>query len=411
MLPTFVFDKKGDAYLNTLRRFAFSSLVVPSQALGVAKMPAASSATQPGLSLQIPIQGPDDGSTELYSLVGVPNDVDTTITVHGIGTVSTTGTTLVTGSSTSFTTQFNVGDSILIGTAVQVVAAILSDTQLTTVVAFAVTAQSSFAIQSAANSLVQQQNIFCTIRDMAWRRQLMNRDVPAQHIFGSAQRPSFLKESLLLEFDQTLLLQFSNYNTSVVSSFQFLTEGRKWQYEALKRTNVAAYIAGLRQRKRILQPYWLTLDNGLVQVAPSTTATLFFTCTGDITLVLFNLMATGLTAAGATLDFRFKLFDAKTNRELQVGLITAHDATGTSENPFILPAPLIVEPRTQIKMQVTNPDAVNTLFLTTTFHGVAAYTGASWTGGALTEQNIVEESDRMYKADSTPTVVPASDHG
>ncbi len=418
MLPTFVFDKAGDAYLNTLRRFAFSSLIVPAQNLGVATMLPAPSLAQPSASLEIPIQGPDDGSTELYTLTGTPNGDDTgeggaapAVRAPGIGTITTDGiTSAIVGVGTKFTTQLvPLGSETVHGANLAAqIASIQSDTLATAVGVPAATTDSPFWI-SYFNA--QRAACFLTIRDLAYRRQLMNRDVPAMHVFGSPQKPSFLKESLLLELDQTLLLKFLNYSTSNANFFQPMTEGRKWQYTALQRKNVAAYIAGLQERKRILQPYWMTLDNGWIDIPAGQTVTQFFTCTGDITCVLFNLMGTVVSQAWAisAIDPAFQMFDAKTGRALQIGEQYFSSGVGSAENPFILPQPLVVEPQTQIKVQIRNPGDT-TIRVMMTFHGSAAYTGSSWTGGSLTEANVVKESDRLYRAVSQPTVMAASPH-
>lgn len=61
--------------------------------------------------------------------------------VHGAGTVATNGTTTLTGTGTSFLTNYSVGDPILVfGETVRTIATIASDTSLTVSVAFSTTA-------------------------------------------------------------------------------------------------------------------------------------------------------------------------------------------------------------------------------------------------------------------------------
>ncbi|MCM2339341.1 MAG: DUF5011 domain-containing protein [Burkholderiales bacterium] len=61
----------------------------------------------------------------------------------GVGTVTTNGTTTLTGSGTQFTNTFKVGDTITVsGETVRTIATIVSDTSLTTTVAFSTTASS-----------------------------------------------------------------------------------------------------------------------------------------------------------------------------------------------------------------------------------------------------------------------------
>ena len=405
MLESLIQAPNGDTYLNSLRRFALSALLVPTAENLVINVPAATSATNHGVSLTTPIQGPEDARSELYSLVGVQG-----VTNVGQGTI-TSAATAVTGTGTSFGAQLQVGSTIFIAGATATVTAVVDDTHCTTSVALGAVA-STYFFTTAINTAVRD-NLFVDIEDTAWRRKLMNREVPVQHVFGTAQKPMFMRESLLLEGDQTLLLRLYNYSQTAAGSLAPMIEARKWQVEALKRPEVASYIQGLRQRKMFVQPYWLTLDDGFTDVAIGATNTVFFTVTGDVTLVLFNLYGYVNTAgvAGDTQEYvALELFDAKTERALQVQPMTLNTACGTASNPFRLPTPLICEPSSQIRARVRNliTDAASRVFLT--FHGVAIYTGYGMKGSALTDPAIVAEARKMYNA-LEPTVIGASPRG
>ena len=61
--------------------------------------------------------------------------------VHGVGTVATNGSTTLTGTSTTFLTDYAVGDAILVsGETIRTIATITSNTSLTSTVAFSTTA-------------------------------------------------------------------------------------------------------------------------------------------------------------------------------------------------------------------------------------------------------------------------------
>ncbi len=396
-------------YLNSLKRFALSSILVPPQELLVAQIPQASSATNPGRSLPIPIQGPNDGTTEVYSLTGKQAVVN-----QGVGQITTDGiTTTVTGSGTKFLTQLQAGSVISTTAGNGTVATISSDTVLTTSGAMAANASVNFFFSIPAATNGAGFNISVIAEDVAWRRMLMNRDVPAPHVFGSNTKPLFMKESILLETNQALSMQFLNYSTSGADSFAPIMEGRKWQYEAMKSKSVHDYIDGLRARKMYIQPYWLTLDNRVSSINGSASKTELLTCTGDITLVLFNVYAqafTQLGAADASDNVLVSLQDAKTDRAIQTQPVPLSIFGGTSQNPMRLSSPWIVEPQTFIKakFQNNNGSSVNIYM---TFHGVAIYTGSSWRGSTLTNAALGREYAKMYEAMSTPQIRAADIQG
>lgn len=406
MLRSLIYDNKGQAYLNSLRRFAFSANLVPSQENLIVNVPAMVGLNA-GHSMPIPIQGPEDAKAELYSMIGFQGVVNL-----GIGVITTVGGVAVVGTGTNFTSQLQVGSTIAVAGGNSTVATITDATHLTTVAPLPVVAGVQFFFTVAVVADVRDR-MTCEIEDQAWRRRLMNRDVPVQHVFGTAQKPKFLAESLLLETDQTLLLRFINNSAGGPGSLAPLIEARKWQVEALKRNEVAAFIEGLRQRKKWVQPYWLTCDDVPATLAAGASGIHFFTVTGDVTVILFELMAYTITAGrvGDTQEVvSLEFYDAKTERALQVQPTTINTACGTSSDPFVLPTPLVCEPNSQIKCRMRNliTSASTDVFMT--FHGVAVYTGYGNKGGALTEADVGREARRMY-ANIEPSVIPASAQG
>lgn len=404
-------DTNGGVYLNSLKRFTLSSWLTPTEQLAIAKIPLAQSATQPGRSPLIPLQGPADGFSEVFSLTGKQN-----VTFKGIGQITTTGAdTNVVGTGTKFTSQLQVGDTISTTAGSATIATVPTDTLATTTANMAVGSLLDYFFLTNSAAAVQNQ-VFVEIHDQAWRRMLMNRAVPAYHVFGSNTKPLFVKESSLLEIDQTLILQFLNYNTSGRASFAPVAEFRKWQYEAMKYPEVYNYIHGLMERKQFVQCYWLTLDNGFLALGATGSATAaqiaFLTATGDITIFLFNLYAQAFLDSDGTdcsQNVTVELQDAKTMRMMQSTPMPLNCCAGTAQNPFRLSSPWIIEPQTQIKASFRNLGAACKVYLS--FHGVAVYTGSSWHGSTLTNKNLIEEGNRMYEAMSTPQVRPASSRG
>lgn len=406
-LKSLVFDKKGTCFLNSLKRFALSGIIVPQQNLTIAKIPQAQSLTQPGRSHPIPIQGPNDASTEVYSFTGKQGLVN-----QGIGVITSDGaTSQITGTGTKFLTQIQAGDYILIAGFTFPIVSVNSDTNLTTAAPITAVTNSNYFFYTPILTAFDQgsgANVFVSITDQAWRRRLMNRDVPVIHVFGDNQKPLYLKESLLLEQDQTLVLEFTNYSTTEPASFAPIMEGRKWQKEALNDSAVYNFIGGLRDRKQFAQPYWLTMDKGRTTLAIGASTNEFFTCTGDITLFLFNLYGQAFADDGSDVSnlVTVQFVDAKTQRAIQAQPMPLSTIAGTSQNPMRLPTPWIVEPQTQIRATFQNNSGVACKAYVT-FHGVAIYTGSSWRGSTLTNKHLMKEGQRMYKAMSVPQVRPA----
>ncbi len=393
-LKSLIFNNSG-VCLNSLRRFCLSGVIVPKQDLLVAKIPAAKSLTQPGRANPIPLQGPADAFTEMYSFSGKQG-----VFFQGIGKITTTGgNSNVTGIGTKFLTQLQVGDVIDTVNGGGTILTVSSDTAATTVANMAANTAQDYFFATPVNTTISGENVFVSITDQAWRRRL------------------FIKESLLLETDQTLMLEFLNYDSTHPASFAPISEGRKWQYEAMKAKEVYNYIEGLRERKQYIQPYWLTLDHGWSALSNGIrNSTEFLTCTGDITLVLFNLYAQAFDDDNGGADVsRFvtaNFTDAKTKRSLQNTPIPLDMCAGTAENPFQLPTPLIVEPQTQIQVDFNYLAGLShAIRVYMTFHGVAIYTGSSYHGSTLTNKTLQNESAKMYEAMSIPQVIPAEAQG
>lgn len=410
MLPTFV-EKQGPdgksslLYLNSLKRFCYTGVVVPSQANSVVKIPAATSAASPGTSLPIPLEGPQDAHSEFNSLTaaqGVP--------VYGLGLISSTGGppgTVITGVGTKFLTQVAVGDTIgEPGGQNKVVASITSDTSMTVTGGFNPNITSVNYIATTAINTDVQQRMTCLIQDMAYQRYLMNNAVPVLHIFGDNQKPCFMAETLFLQKNQVLRFQFFNNSTLAGGSISFAMEARKWLIEAAENyPEVAQRIKGLITRKTFISPYWFTFDilsgnaNPKVTLPANGGVDAFMTNTGSNYLFLFYAYGHGISSgvAGDTQEkFTFAIHDGETSRPLtgQGQDVTLNTGLGTAQNPFWLNHPIIVKPRNNLRFKLKNliTDASTDAYIT--LGGVAVMQQNS----AITDPDILEEARRIYKA-------------
>lgn len=228
-----------------------------------------------------------------------------------------------------------------------------------------------------------QNRLEVEIKDNSYRRVYMNRPILANQVFGTNLQPYFLNESIFLESQQVLNLQFYNRSVAGQSVYRMAFEARKFQASALANNDVTQQIGSMRRRKTFLNPFWFTSD-AAVQLPAGGTVPVFFNNTRDNFLVLFNIMCQTITTgvAGDTQEIiSFRIFDPRTERPLNNQPITLNIGTGTAQFPFQLPTALMVEPRTTLRVELTNliTDQPTEVFFT--FHGVASFMAAEnpWT--------------------------------
>lgn len=220
-----------------------------------------------------------------------------------------------------------------------------------------------------------QNRLEVEIKDSSYRRILMNRPILANHVFGTNLQPYFLNESIFLESQQVLNLQFYNRSVAGASVYRMAFEARKFQASALANKDVTRQIGEFRRRKTFLNPFWLT-SQAPVQLPAGGTVPVYFEGTRDQFLILFNIMCQTITTgvAGDTQEvISLNIFDSRTDRPLNNQPVTLNSATGTAQFPFQLPTALMVEPRTSFRVDMTNliTDQPTEVFLT--FHGVASF--------------------------------------
>lgn len=237
-----------------------------------------------------------------------------------------------------------------------------------------------------------QNRLEVEIKDNSYRRVYMNRPILANQVFGTNLQPYFLNESIFLESQQVLNLQFYNRSVAGASVYRMAFEARKFQASALANNDVTQQIGLMRRRKTFLNPFWLT-SQAPVQLPAGGTVPVFFENTKDNFLILFNIMCQTIIVQpvappppppdlGDTEEIiSFRIFDSRTDRPLNNQPITLNTATGTAQFPFQLPTALMVEPRTTFRVDLTNLITNKVVDVFFTFHGVASFMAAEnpWT--------------------------------
>lgn len=237
-----------------------------------------------------------------------------------------------------------------------------------------------------------QARLTVLIRDLAYRRELMNRPVLANHVFGNGQRPLRLQESLMLENQQTTVFELKNNSASGSSNFSFSLETRTFQGFGIAHPTVIKWRNEMRMRKAYLAPYWLTSDSA-ISIPVGATRDVFFSNTSDKFLLLCDIMASVITTGSAGDEaaerFTFDLWDAKTNRKLMNQPVTMNTGTGTSQYPFRLDDPMLIEPKTQVTGRFQNLLSDQTIEVFFTFAGVQCMSDpATFAPGQLIQPDV-----------------------
>jgi len=224
-----------------------------------------------------------------------------------------------------------------------------------------------------------QRRMTVQIFDLAWRRNLMNRDIPVDHVFGTNLSPFFLRESIFLEGQQVLQFNFLNNSTAGGTAFKFQMESRKFQATSLTRKNVTEYINDQRRRRLYLTPFWQT-SNQAISIPAGGVVDVFFTTDRSFDFIILgnvsSFISTG-TAGDLEEGFAVELFDAKTERPLQNQAVVRSCCSGSAGFPFLYPTGWIQEPNTILRVRFTNliTNAATEVFWT--FFGVSNYTNTT----------------------------------
>lgn len=229
---------------------------------------------------------------------------------------------------------------------------------------------------SAADNadVVARQSVI--IEDMGWRRKLMNRDILCKHVFGTAQNPFFLMESIFLQPQQTLQSTFFNNSTAGAASWYFNGHGRKYQNTLQTNREGRKFIEDNYERKAYLYPYWLTSDIPIT-LAAAGSKTVFFKITDDMDFVAFKFMLDFITtgvAGDVVQGVSVQLFDPTTDKPMQNSPRTGRCQFGTGTFPFLTQG-WLMQPRTILKAVFTNLVTDQETEVFPTFHGVARYRG------------------------------------
>ncbi len=193
---------------------------------------------------------------------------------------------------------------------------------------------------------------------------LTSEPIHSANIFGNAQLPARLYESLFLETNQTLIVECVNLSQST-NNIRMTLEGRRFLNYELPGMSREMIIREFYGRKT--HPYWLTLDTP-VTLDANGTADVRMTLTGeadmDVAFILDN---------GADGPYTIELLEGRSGRSLMAeGEIHINSVGGSAGLPFYLVDSWLVKRQTALRVRMTDlSGASNRVF--PTLHGSLVY--------------------------------------
>ena len=203
----------------------------------------------------------------------------------------------------------------------------------------------------------------CTalITDTGSRKQLSNRPVHANTIFGTPGFPLVLPERLFLNENRSLTVRFQNIFANL-NNLRMMISGRRLYQSSAESGMLDDYIKKLQKRTLVTTPYFLTTTEAIVNLAAGATQSYILPTDADAYFECFKItqvnydrtLPAGNINAGS---YDFIIRDAETRRELETGNLSDQLATGNGQVPFVLAESWLIRPKQRIEIVITNTHA------------------------------------------------------
>lgn len=194
------------------------------------------------------------------------------------------------------------------------------------------------------------------IIDDATGKHLMNRPVHANTIFGTPEFPAVLSEYYYLNEHRAFTIQLQNL-VNAQNNIRAMFDSKRIYTTAAESGYVNERVAELMERSVGTMPYFLTPDTD-VELAAGATQTFRFPSDADSYIEIFKMAFVGYDtddpAPNLNGRLEFTIRDAETKRDLHTGTLTDETAMGTGETPFVFPESLLILPRQQTEIVITN---------------------------------------------------------
>ena len=227
----------------------------------------------------------------------------------------------------------------------------------------------AYIMAHAVNQIGEvNKNFTIRVFDPGTRRDLMNEEIHAFTIAGTARRPGILTETYLLNTENAgreLQISVRNLDPTYENNVQIALHGRRW-YHKESPADVQDEMRSYFQHKERTTHYWLTTNGGFVTLGPLeellNSQAPIMEADDEADTEVFKITA---FSDGA---FDFRLRELASNKTLMNDFVRVESGWGNAEFPFVFQESLLIERNYDVAVDIRDLSglAQNRVFLT--FH-------------------------------------------
>jgi hypothetical protein len=193
------------------------------------------------------------------------------------------------------------------------------------------------------------------IQDSGSRKQLMNRPVHSNTIFGTPQLPMVLPERLFMHENRSLTIRFQNIFNNA-NNVRPAIHGRRIYATSARSGVLDEFIKDISERAEVTTNFFLTTTEEVDDLVAATPTSYFFPIDADAYFECFKMsyVAYDTVLGTATGTFDYILRDAETRRELETGNLSELLGLGTGLLPFICAESWLIRPKQRVEIVITN---------------------------------------------------------
>lgn len=219
----------------------------------------------------------------------------------------------------------------------------------------------SLVMKSDRFDAVGDHECLVQLTDSGSRKQLSNRPVHANTIFGTAGLPFVIPERWFMHENSAITVTLQNLfaNANILRPF---VVGRRIYQTSASAGVVDDLVADMVERATITSNYVMTTTDDIVNLAAGVATPYRFPVDADAFFEIFKICAViyenhPVGPPTRTGQIRIELLDSESGRRLSPGMtqnIPDAVAFGNGQLPFILPESWVISPKTIVNMNVVN---------------------------------------------------------
>lgn len=214
----------------------------------------------------------------------------------------------------------------------------------------------SFICESTRFTAVGDHEFLVMLEDTGTRKQLSNRMLHANTIFGTPGLPLVLPEYLFLHERRSLTVRMQNIFANA-NAVRFCIAGTRVYTSSASSARLNKWVNDRLESAQVSSFYCLTTTDDVDNLTVAAGATSYFfpgDADGYFECYRMNAVAYDATLGTMTGTFDFILLDAETGRQLSSGNLSNLMATGNAMLPHVLPEAPLWRPTQRIEIRITN---------------------------------------------------------